>query len=75
MSSWRLEGYDTFEGASYPLKGEYSDEKAARGAAQERLAELERTQPSSSSGGQGDLGIQDRVYIVRPDGSKYRFHG
>jgi hypothetical protein len=73
---WSLEGYDTFEGGPddyYPLEGEYDDESAAQAAARNRLAELEKTQPSSSSGGQS--GIQDRVFIVRPDGRKYRFHG
>ena len=35
-----------------------------------RLADLERTQPAASSGGQAPGGIQDRVYIVHPDGRK-----
>lgn len=71
---WSLEGYDTFEGgpdAYYPLEGEFDDEQAVQAAARDRLAELEKTQPSSDSGGQG--GIQDQVFVVRPDGSKYRF--
>jgi hypothetical protein len=75
-AKWSLEGYDTFEGGSdgfYPLDGKYDDELAAQAAARSRMAELEKTQPSSSSGGQG--GIQDQVFIVRPDGSKYRFNG
>jgi hypothetical protein len=67
---WRLQGYDTFSMEDYGLDGEYRDQEAAELAGQERLAELERTQPSASSGGQG--GIQDRVYVVRPDGSTYR---
>jgi len=33
---------------------------------------LERVQPSRRSGGQQLGGIQDQVYIVRPDGSTYR---
>jgi hypothetical protein len=72
---WRLEGYDTFEGASYPLKGVYGTEAAAQAAARDRLAYLETTQPTASSGGQGRLGIQDRVYVVRPDGTRYRYLG
>ncbi|OGG44092.1 hypothetical protein A2841_01205 [Candidatus Kaiserbacteria bacterium RIFCSPHIGHO2_01_FULL_48_10] len=75
---WRLEGYDTFEGghdAFYPIEGEYESESAAQTAARQRLKKLERSQPSSSSGGQSSTGIQDRVYIVRPNGEKYRFSG
>ena len=71
---WSIEGYDTFEGGSdafYPLEGTFNNEVEALGAARYRIAELERSQPSSSSGGQN--GIQDQVFIVRPDGSKYRF--
>ena len=73
---WSLEGYDTFEGGSdayYPLKGKYDNKLAAQVAARNQLAELEKIQPRKSSGGQG--GIQDAVFIVRPNGSKYRFHG
>jgi hypothetical protein len=74
---WSLEEYDTFEGgdAFSPLEGEYYDEPTAQAAARNRLAELEKTQPSAHSGGQGFGGIQDQVFIVRPDGSKYRFFG
>jgi hypothetical protein len=75
---WKIEGYDTFEGgpdAFYSLPGEFDDEPAAQAAAREQLAELEKTQPTSQSGGQSEQGIQDRVYIVRPDETKYRFTG
>jgi hypothetical protein len=72
---WRLEGFDTFEGEEYPLTGEHDTEELAQAAARGRLAELEKSQPSASSGGQGLYGIQDRVFIIRPDGSKYRFMG
>ena len=65
-NKWKLEGYDTFEGSYYPLEGEYDSEAQAEDAARSRLIHLEKTQPSSSSGGQG--GIQDRVYIVNPEG-------
>lgn len=68
---WKLEGYDTFEGAYYPLPGTFRTEFAAQTAARARLTELEKTQPSASSG--GACGIQDRVFIIRPDGSHYRF--
>ncbi len=75
-SRWSLQGYDTFEGgpdAYYPLEGKFDGESAAQAAARCRLANLEKTQPKESSGGQG--GIQDHVYIVKPDGSRYRFSG
>ncbi len=70
---WKLEGYDTFEGEYYPLPGTFRTESAAQDAARKRLAELEKTQPSASSG--GACGIQDRVFIIRPDRSHYRFVG
>jgi hypothetical protein len=66
---WRLEGWDTFGGHSYPIPGEYESEPLAIAAAKRELEELERTQPTESSGGQA--GIQDRVYVVGPDGHRY----
>jgi hypothetical protein len=68
---WRLRGHDTFAGEDYALRGVFWTEKAAQRAARRRLAELERSQPSATSGGQD--GIQDQVYVVRPDGTSYRF--
>lgn len=68
---WKLVGHDTFEGADYPLS-EHDSESDALDAARARLRYLEQTQPSASSGGQGADGIQDRVFIERPDGSRYR---
>lgn len=73
--AWTLEGYDTYEGEPYPLPGEYRTKAEARQAAQRRLVELEQSQPSSFSGGQRADGIQDRVYIIHPDGHKERFLG
>ncbi len=70
---WRLAGRDAFSGEDYYLDGEYGSQELAEQAAWNRLNELERTQPSPSSGGQGPLGIQDRVHVVRPDGTRYRF--
>jgi hypothetical protein len=67
---WRLQGYDTFAREYYALAGEYANEAEAIAAAHRRLAEVEREQPSATSGGQN--GIQDRVYVVRPDGSMFR---
>jgi len=65
---WRLRGYDTFAGEWYDLPGEFPSESLARWAARRRLRALEREQPARYSGGQE--GIQDQVYIVRPDGTQ-----
>jgi len=67
---WKLQGHDTFSREDYPLPGEYETEDEAIAAAHERLEHLETTQPSRTSGGQG--GIQDRVYVIRPDGTRFR---
>jgi hypothetical protein len=67
---WKLQGYDTFANEDYPLEGEFDTEHDAITAAKVRLANLEITQPSVSSGGQD--GIQDQVYVIRPDGSRFR---
>jgi len=69
--TWTLRGYDTFADESYPFEGEFPTQADAELAAHERLQELEIQQPSSSSGGQA--GMQDRVYIIRPDGTGYRY--
>jgi hypothetical protein len=71
MSTWKIEGYDTFSRESYALEGEYESQAAAESAALNRLKELEVRQPTAMSGGQS--GIQDRVYIIRPDGTQYLF--
>lgn len=69
---WRLVGWDTFSSEEYHIS-EHKSQAEAETAAAERMQELERTQPSSSSGGQGLFGIQDRVHIERPDGSRYQW--
>lgn len=68
---WKLLGYDEFSSEWYDLDS-YPTEKAAQNAAKKRLQELEKTQPTGSSGGQGFYGIQDRVFIERPDRTRYR---
>lgn len=62
---WRLLGYDTFEGASYEIDGEYDDEEKAIQAARKRCEALELIQPRSQ-------GLQDYVYVVRPNGSRFQ---
>lgn len=85
--TYRLEGYDTFAGEDYPLgtiiteggstldglEPAYDSYEEALAGARKRLADLERTQPSGSSGGQA--GIQDQVRIVHPDGRRERVLG
>ena len=75
---WQVEGYDTFEGgpdAYYPVGDLHDSEAAAKEAAKNYLAELEKTQPSESSGGQSSDGIQDQIYITDPNGRRTRFFG
>ena len=68
---FKLLGYDTFSNEWYDLD-KFKTEKEAVRAGKTRLRDLEVTQPSATSGGQESMGIQDRVFIERPDGSKYR---
>jgi hypothetical protein len=72
-ATWRLVGWDAFADEDYPLPGEYGSEIAAQEAARKRLEHLERIQPCAKSGGQAPGGIQDRVLIVRPNGTSYRY--
>jgi hypothetical protein len=71
-------GYDEFDGEDYPLgepigtRAVFDDHDAALEFGRSQLEGLERTQPTSSSGGQGFGGIQDRVYIVHPNGQRER---
>jgi len=69
--NWRLRGFDSFSGEDYQLPGAYRSEAQVLRAAQKRLAQIERQQPSETSGGQD--GIQDQVFIMRPDGTQYRY--
>lgn len=69
MSKWKLLGLDAYEYDPQPyFLGEYDSEQEALEAAYKRLTELEKSQPSSESGGQRPGGIQDRVYVESPDG-------
>lgn len=83
---FRLTGYDAFSDEWYslgePVAGlestdglqpSYPSRDAALEDAKKQLRELERTQPSASSGGQA--GIQDQVFIVHPDGHRERVFG
>lgn len=70
-TKWTLEGLDAFDGGRYFLSRHHSEDEALR-AAQIRLSFLEKTQPTASSGGQAEHGIQDRVFVVLPDGTRRR---
>jgi len=72
MNSWQLAGFDNFDGHFYKIEGTYETEADAIKAAQERLIEPEELQPTEHSGGQPPFGIQDQVYVVRPDNTMYR---
>lgn len=71
---WRIGGWDTFSGEAYSISGEYATEQEAQEAARALLAEIACTQPEQETGGP-DGGVQDRVFVVCPDGSEYRFCG
>jgi hypothetical protein len=70
MTGWRIEGYDTFDNSWYSIAGEYATKEEALRVAHAELRKLEHHQPTAESGGQA--GIQDRVYVVGPDGTGYR---
>jgi|SRR3989344_2725912 len=65
-NKWWLRGTDTFSYEDYVLAINIDDAETASFLARARLRELERTQPTSSSGGQGFGGIQDRVDVMPP---------
>jgi hypothetical protein len=77
MNLFRVICVDTFEAAHDPKEAEYesfagTDEAIVLQWAQQKLVQLEDLQPTETSGGQGPHGIQDRVFIERPDGTRYR---
>ena len=65
--------FNTYAGDWDPLPGCYLTEKAARQAASLQVQRLAILQPAATSGGQSPEGIQDRVYVPGPDGSRYRY--
>jgi hypothetical protein len=68
---YRLKGYDPFSSDYYDIGAEFPTLQEAEAAARKELDELEVAQPSAQSGGQD--GIQDRVYIIHPNGQYVRF--
>lgn len=63
-SKFGLKGEDTFSRESYPLAINIDTLEVALALYAARRRELERTQPTATSGGQD--GIQDRVHLVWP---------
>ncbi len=71
---WKLIGHDTFDSGTYTIISADTEEEVLKKAKSE-MADIKKLQPDESSGGQGFGGIQDRLYIVRPDGTRYRYLG
>lgn len=73
QGKWTLTGVDGFSDEPYEIPGAYDTEERARDVARLHLAAIELTQPTSETGGQGEDGIQDRIYIISPNGNEYRY--
>lgn len=75
-AAWYLQGFDAFSEEWYSIgkaagyEDSYGSYSAALLDAWRRLRDLEALQPSASSSGQ--KGMQDRVWIVHPDGYRER---
>lgn len=66
---YKVEGKDGFDpDADYYPVGEHSSYEEALEAARGSLEELSTSQPRAG----GQSGIQDRVYVVHPDGRRQR---
>lgn len=72
MAGWRVVGHDTFSNEDYDITDANLSQDEAFGIARKKLSEIEREQPTATSGGQGFGGIQDRVFVVSPTGEKTR---
>ena len=68
QGKWKIKGFDTFSENYYDLEGEWDDEDGAKEAANERLSELARIDPGAGS-------LRDKVFVVGPDGTGYRYFG
>jgi hypothetical protein len=68
---WKVEGKDGFdmEADYYPVS-EHANYPAALEAARGELAQLDISQPDAG----GPAGIQDRVYVVHPDGRRQQVY-
>lgn len=69
LKAYRVEGKDGFDpDADYYPISEHESLREAKAFAQQRLVQLAAEQPDAG----GQAGIQDRVYIVHPDGQRER---
>ena len=68
---WKVEGKDGFdmEAEYYPVS-EHAEYELAFEAARGELAELDKSQPNAG----GPTGIQDRIYVVHPDGRRQQVY-
>lgn len=71
-NGWSLRGYEPVDRVYFVIEGSFDSMEQAELAAQKYLQMLEKTQPTSNSGGQSAKGIQDRVLIVSPEGEEER---
>lgn len=67
-SHWKLRGFDTFSSELYTLPENYANEDQVLLAAGRMLSEMRRNQPDMA-----DDELEDLIFIVRPDGSNYRY--
>jgi uncharacterized protein (DUF169 family) len=70
---WKLMGYNVADREFYVLQDKYDCKEQVEEAAEALLQELERLRPTYNSGGQSATGTQDRVFVICPDGTSYRF--
>lgn len=68
---YKLVGYDEFSHEWYNISS-HNTKASALKAAHKKLKMLEKWQPTITSGGQMGGGIQDRVFIENPNGSRNR---
>jgi hypothetical protein len=57
---WHIDGFDTFEGASYPLASNIEDAETARFLAGAAMRNVRIEQPKAGS-------IQDKVFVIHPN--------
>jgi len=68
---FQVVGYDRLDDSWYSI-GSFKTYELAKQAALKNFKELEKLQPSSLSGGQTIIGIQDEIYVVPPSGEMQR---
>lgn len=58
-SLWHIDGYDTFEGSTYPLASNVENAETARFLASAALKSIQISSPNAGS-------IQDKVFVIHP---------